>query len=155
MQADTRTTVSPYLAVTAPLACFAILPVSRIRLRPPTSSVTWCGAGMRLFSVMILPLAHLQRSSLAGTSLHSMEEKKQVCRGRQPVASYTNRKRAYAHSHRQNTFTPNRFTTGGQTPLGICTFVSLQVLPHSAGSELLAQAKAFNNLVIPIRVSPV
>src|SRR5882724_1522825 len=35
--AVTRTTVSPYRTVTAPSACFAILPVSTVRVRPPNS----------------------------------------------------------------------------------------------------------------------
>src|SRR5580704_12875968 len=34
----------------APLACLAILPVSRIKGRPPTSTVTECGAGVLVFS---------------------------------------------------------------------------------------------------------
>src|SRR5436309_10920094 len=37
----------------APLACFAIFPVSRIRGRPPTSTVTRCGAGVFVFSDII------------------------------------------------------------------------------------------------------
>src|SRR6266699_4350273 len=36
----------------APLACFAIFPVSRVRVRPPTSTVTRCGAGVCVFSDM-------------------------------------------------------------------------------------------------------
>src|ERR1700730_4125329 len=34
----------------APFACLAILPVSRTKGRPPTSTVTECGAGMLVFS---------------------------------------------------------------------------------------------------------
>src|ERR1700693_5921067 len=34
----------------APLACLAILPVSRIKGRPPTSTVTENGAGVMVFS---------------------------------------------------------------------------------------------------------
>src|SRR5260370_27382619 len=37
----------------APLACFAIFPVSRIRGRPPTSTVTRCGAGVFIFSDIV------------------------------------------------------------------------------------------------------
>src|SRR6266571_4620369 len=36
----------------APLACFAIFPVSRVRVRPPTSTVTRWGAGVCVFSDM-------------------------------------------------------------------------------------------------------
>src|SRR5580692_11988684 len=36
----------------APFACLAIFPVSRMRERPPTSTVTWCGAGAIMFSDM-------------------------------------------------------------------------------------------------------
>src|SRR6266849_4401475 len=35
-----------------PLACLEILPVSRISGRPPTSTETWCGAGICVFSDM-------------------------------------------------------------------------------------------------------
>src|SRR6266550_8928646 len=52
MQAVVSRTVSPYRAVMAPLACFAIFPVSRVRVRPPTSTVTRCGAGVCVFSDM-------------------------------------------------------------------------------------------------------
>src|ERR1700730_12415133 len=38
----------------APLACLAILPVSRIKGRPPTSTVTECGAGVLVFSDMLI-----------------------------------------------------------------------------------------------------
>src|SRR5579859_795536 len=50
MQAVVSTTVSPYRAVIAPFACLAIFPVSRMRARPPTSTETWCGAGIWVFS---------------------------------------------------------------------------------------------------------
>src|SRR5437016_4598395 len=36
----------------APLACFAIFPVSRVSVRPPTSTVTRRGAGVSVFSDM-------------------------------------------------------------------------------------------------------
>src|SRR6266704_3523880 len=36
----------------APLACFAIFPVSRVSVRPPTSTVTRWGAGVCVFSDM-------------------------------------------------------------------------------------------------------
>jgi hypothetical protein len=64
-------------------------------------------------------------------------------------------KRAQACSHRQNTSTLNGVKVEGQIPLGICVFVSSQVQPPVAVTNLLAEAKAFNNLVVPIRVSPV
>src|ERR1700753_2454079 len=50
MHAVVRTTVSPYRAVIAPFACLAILPVSRMSGRPPTSTVTEYGAGVLVFS---------------------------------------------------------------------------------------------------------
>ena len=47
--AVTRTTVSPYCTVTAPLACGAKSPVSMLRVRPPHSSETLCGCIAILF----------------------------------------------------------------------------------------------------------
>src|SRR5262245_23799389 len=44
------TVVSPYLASTAPSACRAILPVSRVSLRPPQSSSTRCISNIVSFS---------------------------------------------------------------------------------------------------------
>jgi hypothetical protein len=52
-------------------------------------------------------------------------------------------------------FTSNLLEAGVQTPLGICAFVKLQVRPLTVFRLLLAQAEAFNNLVIPIRVPAV
>src|SRR5262249_29889730 len=56
MTAVLRITVSPYLATMAPLACFAIFPVSKISALPPISTDDWKGAGMWL-SAMIYPLS--------------------------------------------------------------------------------------------------
>src|SRR5689334_20027224 len=42
MQADTRTTASPDRTTTAPFACFAIFPVSRVSLQLPRSTSTVC-----------------------------------------------------------------------------------------------------------------
>src|SRR5271168_2632447 len=52
MQAVVSTTVSPYRATIAPLACFAIFPVSKISGRPPTSTVTECGTGIEFLSAI-------------------------------------------------------------------------------------------------------
>ncbi len=93
---------------------------------------------------------------MQGPPCSYMEEKRWDCRGRQFASQLHQIETPYAcASHRQNAFTPNRFAVGGQTPLGICAFVNSQVRPLPVCTNLLAEAKAFNNLVVPIRVSPV
>src|SRR5713226_6817929 len=70
MHAVVSTTVSPYRATIAPLACLAIFPVSRMSGRPPTSTVTRCDAGEFVFSdIKSFPLAqHLCVSVVAARS---------------------------------------------------------------------------------------
>src|ERR1700730_9472338 len=109
----------------APFACFAILPVSRINGRPPTSTVTEYGAGVILFS----DIYHF---------LWLRVRAERSCRDFCPCFSWTKRKRGEciasptkcARSH-QNKFRPNygrtrNDSTGGHTAAvrhsSICSF---------------------------------
>ncbi len=86
----------------------------------------------------------------------SFKEKKEDLPGRGLLHEHLHQyKRRLICRHRLGLFTSNQPPVGVQTPMGICAFVKLQVVSRTALRFLLAQAKAFNNLVIPIRVSPV
>src|SRR4029077_2936376 len=64
----------------APFACFATFPVSRVRARPPTSTVTICGAGMCVFSDMNHFLWLRVRAE--HVEAHSRGERPGICVGR-------------------------------------------------------------------------
>src|SRR6266849_422318 len=141
----------------APLACLAIFPVSRISGRPPTSIVTECGAGVCLFS------------DICGSSFDSSSE--ECTKQAWPAIDKEEKKGLFASGNAVERRSP------GETPIGppkrawhdhnqrrqlwcadpernLCVREFAGNAAVRSGG-LLAQAKAVNNLVIPIRVAAV
>src|SRR6266852_4437319 len=99
----------------APLACLAILPVSRISGRPPTSIVTECGAGVCLFS------------DICGSSFDSSSE--ECTKQAWPAIDKEEKKGLFASGNGLGTITTSEDSSGAQIPKGICVFVNSQAMP--------------------------
>src|ERR1700730_2984809 len=144
----------------APLACLAIFPVSRIRERPPTSTVTLCGAGMLVFSDI---------ADFLWLHVHAERSCRDFC-----LRLRWGRKEARAEMREGRNATDYTTRTAGQAAAGCPTIPQAAAQRHAdrlgvevvtsrkrsgfrslCRKRLLAQAKAFNNLAIPIRVAAV
>src|SRR5713101_6450320 len=123
----------------APLACLAILPVSRISGRPPTSIVTECGAGACLFSDICISSFDSSSEECTKQAWPAIdkEEKEGLFASANALERGHQEKRHLARRNGLGTITTSEDKAGAQIPRGICVFVNSQAMPlYKAASYL-------------------